>query len=117
MNKVTAMPDNKIIDQFWKDCEMANFSREATVLFFHLMTLHRQSKVDTIYLHPAALLSKIVGFTPALVTNASDELKARGYIEYTPAEGTRTSGMYRLTMVDKAEKVEKTEKASEKPVR
>jgi hypothetical protein len=51
------------------------------------------------------------------VTTASDELKARGYIEYTPAEGTRTSGMYRLMMVDKAEKVEKTEKASEKSVR
>jgi hypothetical protein len=114
------MTDNKIIDQFWKDCEMANFSREATVLFFHLMTLHRQSKVDTIYLHPATLLSKIVGFTPAAVTAASEELKARGYIAYIPAEGTRTSGVYRLTMADntpkteKEEKVEKTDKATPK---
>jgi hypothetical protein len=90
------MSDNKIIDQFWKDCEIANFSREATVLFFHLMTLHRQSKTDTLYLHPASLLSKIVGFTPAAMASASDELKARGYIEYTPAEGGRTSGVYQL---------------------
>jgi DNA-binding MarR family transcriptional regulator len=94
------MNENKLIDEFWKDCEMSNFSKEATVLFFHLLSLHRQYKRETLYLHPAALLSKIIGYNQAAVTAASEELQNRGYIEYTPAEGARTSGIYKVIKLE-----------------
>ncbi len=90
------MNETRLIEEFWKDCERANFTKEATVLFFHLLYLHRQTKETTIYLHPAALLSKVIGFAQAAVNSASEELQKRGYIEYKAAEGERTSGIYRF---------------------
>ena len=94
------MTESKLTEDFWRNCEIANFSKEATVLFFHLLSLHRQSKSETVYLHPASLLCKIVGFNAAAVVAASEELQNRGYIEFTPAEGARTSGMYRFKNLD-----------------
>lgn len=90
------MNENKLIDEFWKDCERANFTKEATVLFFHLLHLQHQTKEPVIYLHPAALLSKVIGFAQAAVNSASEELQKRGYIEYLPSEGERTSGCYKF---------------------
>ena len=94
------MNENKIIEEFWKDCEKVNFSKEAATLFAYLLYLRRQEKDETILLHPASLLSKIIGFTPAAVAAASNELQSRGYIEFIPAEGTRTSGSYRFVKAD-----------------
>ncbi len=88
------MNENRLIEEFWKDCEIANFSKEATVLFFHLLFLCRQNRQDTVYLHPAALLSKVKGFAQAAVIAASEELQKRGYIEFQPANEERTSGCY-----------------------
>ena len=90
------MNETKLIEEFWKDCERTNFTKEATVLFFHLLYLQRQTREKVIYLHPAALLSKIIGFAQAAVNTASEELQKRGYIEYQAAEGERTSGVYRF---------------------
>lgn len=90
------MNENKLIEEFWKDCERTNFSKEATVLFFHLLYLRRQNRQETVYLHPAALLPKIVGFSQAAVNTASEELQKRGYIEFHAADGERTSGSYRF---------------------
>lgn len=90
------MNETKLIDEFWKDCERANFSKEATVLFFHLLYLQRQNRQPEIYLHPAALLSKVIGFAQSAVNSASEELQKRGYIEYLASEGDRTSGIYRF---------------------
>lgn len=90
------MNENKLIEEFWKDCEKANFSKEAAVLFFHLLYLRRQNRQETIYLHPAALLPKIVGFSQTAVNSASEELQKRGYIEFCAADGERTSGSYRF---------------------
>lgn len=88
------MNENRLIEEFWKDCEIANFSKEATVLFFHLLFLCRQNRQDTVYLHPAALLSKVKGFAQTAVIAASEELQKRGYIEFQPADEERTSGCY-----------------------
>jgi hypothetical protein len=90
------MNENRLIEEFWKDCEKVNFSKDATTLFFYLVFLRRQSREDTVYLHPATLLSKVINFTQTAVISASEELQARGYIEFTPAEGARTSGSYRF---------------------
>ena len=94
------MNENKLIEEFWKDCEKVNFTKEAATLFFYLIYLRRQSREETLYLHPATLLSKVIGFAQTAVVSASEELQSRGYIEYTPAEGARTSGSYRFVKTE-----------------
>jgi hypothetical protein len=92
------MTESKLIEKFWRESEMSNFSREAVVLFFYLLTLYRrQSKNDIVYLHPATLLTKITGFNQAALISASEELQTRNYIKFTPAEGTRSSGIYQIS--------------------
>lgn len=101
------MNENKLIEEFWKDCEIANFSKEATILFFHLLYLRRQNKSEVIHLHPAALLSKVKGFAQTAVVAASEELQKRGYIEFQAADEERSSGCYKFLKTGKAQATDK----------
>ena len=85
------MNENKLIEEFWRDCDNNNFSKEATVLFYYL--LYRK---ETISINPAALLSLVSGYSVTAMKSASEELQSRGYVEYTPANESCTSGKYRF---------------------
>ena len=89
------MNELKLIEEFWRDSEGQNFSREATVLFYHLLFLGKRNRnYEKILMHPATLLCKIKDFSVKDVEKASEELQSRGYLNYTPADGNYTSGTY-----------------------
>lgn len=109
------MNENKLIEEFWRDSEDANFSKEATVLFFYLLHLCRQKREAEIKMHPARLLSKIKGFDQRNVVQASEELQSRGYIDFTPATETCSSGIYRFRKGNTGKKVKKTDERTSAP--
>ena len=91
------MNELKLIEEFWRDTEEQNFSREATILFYHLLFLGKRNRnYEKICMHPAGVLSKVKDFSVKDVTNASEELQTRGYLKYTPADGNFTSGVYQF---------------------
>lgn len=90
------MNETKLIDQFWRDCDEANFSKEAIVLFFYLLYLYHKKREKEIKMHPNKLSSVVKGFTQQNVIAASEELARRGYVDYTPADETHSSGVYRF---------------------
>lgn len=98
------MNENKLIEEFWRDCDNNNFSKEAAVLFYYLLYRYRRDREDIISINPAALMSLIVGFSVAALKAASEELRDRGFIEYTPADEKCTSGKYRIVKTLKEKK-------------
>ena len=96
------MNENKLIEEFWHDCDDANFSKEATVLFFYLIKLSREKHNTEIKMHPAKLSSVVKGLTPTSVNAASQELQARGYVRYIPATEDCSSGIYHFLKGGKA---------------
>lgn len=102
------MNETKLIEEFWRESEEQNFSREATALFYHLLFIGKRNRnYEKILLHPASLLCKIKDFNTKDVEKASEELQSRGYLTYTPAEGTFTSGTYRFIKGMEAKAVQK----------
>ena len=90
------MNETKLTEEFWRDCDNNNFSKEATVLFHYLLYRYRRDRQETICINPAALLSLIASYSIASMKAASEELQARGYIAYTPADESCSSGKYRF---------------------
>ncbi|WP_290096262.1 hypothetical protein [uncultured Duncaniella sp.] len=90
------MNENKLTEEFWRDCDNNNFSKEATVLFYYLLYRYKRDRQGIISINPAALLSLIAGYTVTAMKAASEELQSRGYVEYTPANDNCTSGKYRF---------------------
>lgn len=90
------MNENKLTEEFWRDCDNNNFSKEATVLFYYLLYRYKLDRQEIISINPAALLSLIAGYTVTAMKAASEELQSRGYVEYTPANDNCTSGKYRF---------------------
>lgn len=90
------MNENKLIEEFWRDCDNNNFSKEATVLFHYLLYRYRRDRQETISINPAALLSLVTGYSVTAMKAASEELQSRGYVEYIPANDGCTSGKYRF---------------------
>jgi len=90
------MNETRLTEAFWRDCDDANFSKEATLLFFYLLHLYREKRNPEIRMHPNKLSSVIKGFTPQNAVAASEELVKRGYVDYTPANETCSSGIYRF---------------------
>lgn len=90
------MNETKLIELFWRDSDDANFSKEAIVLFFYLLHLYHERREKEIKMHPNKLSSVVKGFTQQNVIAASEELARRGYVDYTPADETRSSGIYRF---------------------
>jgi hypothetical protein len=88
---------NKFISDFWKANETDNFTKEATVLFFYLIfTWDANGRPEEFYVHPASLLCRIRGFSAKSVLDASEELRRRGYIEFTAPAQSWCSGKYTL---------------------
>lgn len=83
---------------------MRNFGAIATTtisarkppLFFYLLYRHKRDRHETISINPAALLSLVSGYSVTAMKSASEELQSRGYVEYTPANESCTSGKYRF---------------------
>ncbi len=98
------MNENKLIEEFWRDCDTNNFTKEATVLFYYLLYRYHRDREEIISINPAVLMSLIVGFSVAALKAASEELRDRGYIEYTPADEKCTSGKYRIVKTLKEKK-------------
>ena len=90
------MNENKLIEEFWRDCGDNNFSKEATVLFYYLLYRYRRDRQEIVSINPAALLSLVSGYSVTAMKAASEELQSRGYVEYTPANESCTSGKYRF---------------------
>ena len=90
------MNENKLIEEFWRDCDNNNFSKEATVRGCYLLYRHKRDRQETISINPAALLSLVSGYSVTAMKSASEELQSRGYVEYTPANESCTSGKYRF---------------------
>lgn len=90
------MNENKLIEEFWRDCDENNFSKEATVLFYYLLYRYRRDRQEIVSINPAALLSLVAGYTVTAMKAASEELQSRGYVEYIPANDGCTSGKYRF---------------------
>lgn len=90
------MNENKLIEEFWRDCDNNNFSKKATVLFYYLLYRYRRNRQETISINPGALLSLVAGYTVTAMKAASEELQSRGYVEYIPANDGCTSGKYRF---------------------
>lgn len=42
------MNENKLIEEFWRDCDDNNFSKEATVLFYYLLYRYRRDRQETV---------------------------------------------------------------------
>ena len=42
------MNENKLIEEFWRDCDNNNFSKEATVLFYYLLYRYRRDRQETV---------------------------------------------------------------------
>lgn len=85
-----------LIEDFWKECDDANFSKEATILFFYLLKIYRERKCDETKMHPNKLSSVVKGFTPANVASATEELAIRGYISYIAPTEACSSGIYKF---------------------
>lgn len=98
------MNENKLTEEFWRDCDNNNFSKEATVLFHYLLYRYKRDRQETISINPAALLSLVTGYTVAAMKAASEELQSRGYVEYIPANDSCTSGKYRFLKTGNAKK-------------
>ncbi len=90
------MNDIALVEFFWRDCDDANFSKEAAVLFFFLVKIYRERRTLEVKMHPAKLSSVIKGFNPASVAQATEELEKRGYISYAPPTEDCSSGIYRF---------------------
>lgn len=99
------MNENKLIEEFWRDCDNNSFSKEATVLFYYLLYRYRRNRQETISINPAALLSLVAGYTVTAMKAASEELQSRGYVEYIPANDGCTSGKYRFLKTGTVKKV------------
>lgn len=74
------------------------------MLFSYLLYRYHRDREEIISINPAVLMSLIVGFSVAALKAASEELRDRGYIEYTPADEKCTSGKYRIVKTLKEKK-------------
>lgn len=101
------MNENKLTEEFWRDCDNNNFSKDAAVLFHYLLYRYRRDRQEVISINPAALLSLIAGYTVSAMKAASEELQSRGYIEYTPSDETCSSGKYRFVKTGNEKKAKR----------